>query len=256
MNDPDLPQRKHNPAFGTGIFRRRLRLSAGPGVAVAALEDTNHAMRVELQHDGAQITSIRSQVSRSPLTTCPGAEAPLQAFVGRPLEPYPGRPSAVASPRANCTHLHHLGLLARAHALRGGTRQYDIEIPDEGSAPVWSSLRQDGVEIIRWQTWNWQIVAPEALGGLPLKEGFARWAAQRFEGEALEAAFVLQNGYFVSYARRWDTEAWAGKPAVSHESMLGRCYGYQPEVVVHGSYRAGSTLDTTDPATPLLDDWR
>ena len=246
---------RRNAGFGQGIFRRCLRLIAEPGQVRAGLEDTNHAMRIVLRHDGERVTDIESGMTRIPMSTCPGAAVPLRAFVGKPLAPYPPRPSALVNPRVNCTHLHHLALLAMAHALRGGCRQYDVEVPDEHPDPVWSSVRRDGVEVHRWRTFGARIVGPDAFAGLPMREGLARWAAERFLGDELEAAFVLANAYVVSFARRFDTEAWAGEPAVDHSYMAGKCFSYQPEMVQRGTYLANATRDTTAPDTPLLDDF-
>jgi len=249
---PDTAIRR-NAAFGRGVFRRRVRLVAGPGEVRAGLEDTNHAMQVVMRHDGGRVTGIESSMTRIPMSTCPGAGVPLHAFVGLALAPYPSRPSAVVNPRANCTHLHHLALLAIAHAQRGGRRQYDVAIPDEHPDPVWSSVRRDGVEAHRWRTFGAKIVGPDAFAGLPLREGFARWAAERFQGDDLEAAFVLGNAYIVSFARRFDTEAWAGERAGAHGAMIGKCYSYQPEVVQRATYLANAARDTTAPDTSLLE---
>ena len=246
---------RRNAHFGHGVFRRRLRLIAEPGRVRVGLEDTNHAMRLVLRHDGERVTDIEPGMTRIPMSTCPGAAVPLRAFVGMPLAPYPRRPSAVANPRANCTHLHHMALLAIAHARRTGTRQYDIEVPDEHPDPVWSVVRRDGVEMHRWRTFGGTIVAPDAVAGLPLREGFARWIVERFAGDDLEAAFVLGNAYLVSLARRFDMEAWVGEQPVGHGHMVGKCFGYQPDVVPHGVYLANTTRDTTAADTPLLADF-
>jgi hypothetical protein len=255
MTTDSFTKVRRNAGFGRGIFRRRLRLIAEAGQVRAGLEDTNHAMRLVLWHDGERVTDVGSSMMRIPMSTCTGAAAPLRAFVGVALAPYPLRPSAAVNPRANCTHLHHLALLAIAHARRAGTRQYDIEIPDEHPDPVWSTVRRDGLEVHRWRTFDGRLVAPEAIAGLPMREGFARWAAERFEGDNLEAAFVLGNAYVVSFARRYDTEAWAGERAVSHGHMVGRCFSYQPEVLNHGIYLANASRDTTAADTPLLADF-
>jgi len=255
MVTPSFPAYTKNPDFGSGTFRRRIRLIAEPGQVRAALEDTNHAMRVVVRHDRERVTDTQSRMTRIPLSTCPGADLPLRAFIGTPLVRYPVRANAHVNPRANCTHLHHLTMLAIAHARRSGTRQYDIEVPDEHPDPVWSTLRRDGIEVHRWQTFGGRVVGPEGFAGLPLLQGFARWAAERFEGEALEAAFVLQNGYFVSFSRRYDTASWMGQSATSHRHMIGKCYSYQADVAPTGVYYGDNTRDTTSPDTPLLADF-
>ncbi|HLS80880.1 MAG TPA: DUF2889 domain-containing protein [Steroidobacter sp.] len=251
----DATTNRRNVDFGHGVFRRRLRLIAAAGRVCAGLEDSHHAMRLVLRHDGERVTDIESSMTRMPMSTCPGAAAPLLAFIGMSLAPYPQRPSALVDSRANCTHLHHMALLAIAHAQRTGTRQYDIEVPDEHPGPVWSVVRRDGLEVHRWRTCNNRIVEPDAFAGLPMQKGFARWAAERFDGDDLEAAFVLSNAYLVSHARRFDVGAWAGEQAVAHDSMVGKCYGYQPAVVKRGVYVANASRDTTAADTPLLADF-
>lgn len=246
---------RRNAAYGRGVFRRRVRLRAEPGRVRAAVEDTSHAMRVTLLHDGERVTGIESGMTRIPMSTCPGAAAPLRAFVGLPLAPYPSRPSAKVDARGNCTHLHHLALLAMAHAGRSGSRQYDIAIPDEHPAAVWSTVARDGVELHRWRTFDGRILAPQRYAGLPLLRGFSGWAPQHLDGDELEAAFVLCNAYLVSFARRYDTTAWAGERAGGHSHMVGKCYSYQPDVVTQGVYLADASLDTTAADTPLLADF-
>ena len=247
--------RKQSADFGRGVFRRRLRLIAEAGQVRAGLEDTKHAMRLTLKHDGERVTGIEPAMSRFPLSTCPGTAGPLRAFVGAPLGPHPSRPSASVDARANCTHLHHLALLAIAHAQRGGVRQYDIEVPDEHPDPVWSVIRRDGVEVHRWRTFNGEISAPAAFAGLPMRKGFARWASERFSGDDLEAAFVFSNAYFVSFTRRFDTRAWTGKSPTGHGEMVGNCYSYQPQIAQGGVYLAREPRDTTAADTALLADF-
>ena len=241
--------------FGSGIFRRRLRLIAEADRVRAGLEDTKHAMDLILWHDGERVTDIEPRMTRFPLSTCPAAALPLRAFIGAPLTPHPARPSALVDARANCTHLHHLALLAIAHARRGGTRQYDVEVPDEHPDPVWSVIRRDGVEVHRWRTFNGEIIEPAAFAGLTMRKGFARWATQRFTGDELEAAFVFSNACFVSFTRRYDTRAWTGKSPTGHGEMVGNCYSYQPEIARSGVYLARESRDTTAADTPLLADF-
>lgn len=247
--------RKQSADFGHGVFRRRLRLIAGAGEVRVGLEDTKHAMDLTLRHDGARVTDIEPRMTRFPLSTCPGAAGPLRAFIGAALGPHPARPSALVDARANCTHLHHMTLLAIAHAQRGGVRQYDIEVPDEHPDPVWSVIRRDGVEVHRWRTFNGEITEPAAFAGLTMRKGFARWASERFSGDDLEAAFVFSNAYFVSFTRRFDTRAWTGKSPTGHGEMVGNCYSYQPQIAKDGVYLAREPRDTTAADTALLADF-
>lgn len=247
-----------NPDYGRGLYRRRIRLFAEAGAVQAALEDTNHAMRLVLRHDGARIVEIRPEFRRYPLTVCPGAAAPLQAFIGTALATPLRRLLSEHDPRAHCTHIYDLTVLGIAQALRGGARQYDVEIPDEHPGPVWSRVLRDGEEVHRWQTFEARIVAPGPLAGRPLLKGFTLWAIERFAGdaEALEAAMVFQKGYLVGYSRRYDPDAYAGQRADEHAPMRGKCHAYSEPAVFEGVSLAGMSRDLTDVGEELLADFR
>ena len=47
-----LPNYPRNPDYGTGTYRRRIRLEQGDGCVYGALEDTNHGFTVTVYHDG------------------------------------------------------------------------------------------------------------------------------------------------------------------------------------------------------------
>jgi hypothetical protein len=239
----------------TGVYRRRIRLIAAPGTVRAALEDTAHAMRLVLRHDGARVTGIEPRFTRIPLTTCAGAAEPLRALVGLPLASYPEKRLATLDPRLNCTHLYHLALLALAHASRNGTRQYDVAVPCDRSAPVWASLHRDGAIVHHWQIEGGGILAPAALAGRPVLQGFSRWAAAHFDAETFEAAIVLHNGIFVSGAGHWETTKPRSLRASDYPELLGACFSYQPVRVQDGVYIPDSPRDTTPPDVPLLVDF-
>ena len=40
-----------NPAYGSGMFRRRIRLTSGDGWVFGELEDSSHAFRVKIAFD-------------------------------------------------------------------------------------------------------------------------------------------------------------------------------------------------------------
>ena len=245
-----------NTDYGQRVFRRRIRLIAGPGAVRAALEDTGHAMRLVLQHDAGRITAITPEFRRFPLDTCPGAAGPLRALIGMPLDTPMRRMLTEHNPRAHCTHVYDLTLLAMAHALREGSRQYDVEVPDEHPAPAWSRVLRDGVEVHRWQTLEQRIVAPEPFAGLPLIRGFLSWASERFgaDPEALEAAVVFSKGYMVSTARRFDMDAQVGIRAEQLTMMHGACYSYSPPAVTR-AVRVKTIRDLTNVGDELLDDF-
>lgn len=258
LGEPGAPEPKtaedRNPTFGAGALRRRIRLLATDGVVNAGVEDQYHSFRLMLRHDGARITSIEPRFLRVPLTTCPSAEAPLRGFVGLALNTSWRELVGQHNPRQHCTHLFDLTVLAMTHALRGGERTYDVAVPDEYPDAVWSTVHRDGALVLRWKTFKGTILEPEALADRPLLRGFSIWANAAFDHDELEAALVLHKGYFVSRARPWNVEAQAGRTVSHHTMMRGACHSYSEPQISVAVRTGGTTVDTSDPATPLLAD--
>lgn len=257
IGSPDVGPREfsdRNPTFGEGALRRRIKLIAERGQVRAGVEDAYHSFRLTLRHDGARVTAVAPLFLRIPLTTCPSAERPLQGFVGMPLD-LPWRALvAQENPRAHCTHLHDLCQLAMAQARRGGSRTYDVVVPDEFPDPVWTTLHRDGELLLRWKTYRGKILEPSVYAERPLLRGFSPWANAEFSGDDLEAALVLHKGYFVSRARSWNVEASAGKGVAHHDIMRGACHSYSEPQISIALRNRGTTIDTSDPALPLLAD--
>ncbi|MFM7785844.1 MAG: hypothetical protein ACKPE6_14570, partial [Gammaproteobacteria bacterium] len=94
-----------NPHYGTGCFRRAIRLWRIDAATVgAAVEDEPHAFALRLSHDGERVTGVEAEAVRFPLTTCPGATDALRSIIGAPLDPRMSVLKQHADPRANCTH--------------------------------------------------------------------------------------------------------------------------------------------------------
>lgn len=242
-----------NPDFGNGVFRRRIRLQGQPGRVIAELEDCCHGFRCVVSHDGHVVTDVQAESLRVPLNSCSGATQPIKAMIGMPLNASALSINREINPKANCTHLYDLTVLAIGHCLRGDTiRQYDISVEDEVDQPTTSKVLRDGIEILNWQTRQWTIMEPAKLAGKPLYKGFALWANEAFSDDEQEAAFALQKGYFVAQARIYDLDKMAGTPATAHPSMAGVCYSYSPEVVATAFRTENSNRDFTDTAEQLL----
>ena len=257
ISDPEHGPRgfgEANPDFGRGALRRRVRLVAEPGAVRAGVEDAYHSFRLALHHDGSKITAVVPRFLRVPLTTCPGAEAPLRRLVGLALDTPWAKLAMTEDPRANCTHLLDLASLAMAHALRGGERDYEVRVPDEHPGPVWTTLHRDGIELLRWQTFKARILSPGPFAGKPLLRGFSRWANAELAGDDLEAALVLHKAYFVSRARPWNVEDGAGKPVSHHVMMRGACHSYSEPQMSVAIRNHDNVIDTSDPAVPLVAD--
>ena len=257
ISDPEHGPRgfgEANPDFGRGALRRRVRLVAEPGVVRAGVEDAYHSFRMTLRHDGTRITALEPRFLRVPLSTCPGAEAPLRRLVGFALDTPWATLATEENPRSHCTHLFDLASLAMTHALRGGERDYEVRVPDEHPGPVWTTLHRDGIELLRWQTFKARILAPGPFAGKPLLRGFSRWANAELAGDDLEAALVLHKAYFVSRARPWNVEDGAGKPVAHHVMMRGACHSYSEPAMSQAIRNHDNVIDTSDPAVPLVAD--
>lgn len=248
----DYPE---NPNYGQGRYRRRIRLSTTGNSVFGELEDTNHAFRCTITHDGAHVTDIQSDVIRIPFDTCPGAVEPIRNLIGLPLCEDIQELIPHVDAGGNCTHLLDLALMAIRHASRTQAEWlYDICIEDQSTEEaVCAEIFANGELIHSWQTLNWGIHEPAALAGKVLYKGFSKWANKAFIGDSKEAAFALQKGYFVSSARRYNIDAQAGDSALEHSDvMLGVCFSYSSPQIDVARRTAGSTRDFSDTPEQLL----
>lgn len=241
-----------NPDFGTGCYRRRIRLAAENGAVIGELEDTNHGFRVRLSHDGERVTAIDGDALRVPYNTCPESLRNLQRLAGVALDTDTSRLYAIADPLSNCTHWLDLTVLAIGQAARGSAlRQYDVEVTDAvdgvSEARVWC----DDELVHDWRASDFTLRAPTLLAGKTLFQGFAAWAREAFAGDEQEAAFVLQKGFFVAQARRFDIDAAAGRFAAE----FGRgpvCYSYSADNADRARRLPDTVRDFTDTPEQLL----
>jgi len=221
-----------NPSYGSGVFRRRIRLWREGMTLHGMLEDCNHGFTVAIAHDGKVITAVAGEPKRIPFNTCDGAIEPLQRLVGCDVGATALALMTHAGPRANCTHWLDLAVLTIVHGQRAeAVREYDIEVPDENAAgdqPL--RVRRNGVLVHDWLCHNSVIVSPTPLKGVTLFQGFSSKAAAVFtDADELEAALVLQKGNFVGQARRFDLIALVGQSASADDTMSGACFTYSSE---------------------------
>lgn len=243
-----------NPAFGKGIYRRKIRLESHQGYVSGDLEDCNHGFSVRVYHDFFTVTNIEAQHHRIPFTTCGGAREPLMQLAGLPLGLSSQALSTRVETRANCTHWLDLALLAISHASRcESVREYAIEVPDENEKPTQAKVFCNGNLVHSWLLQDWIIQAPATFAGNTLFKGFSSWANTAFADEdEKEAAFILQKGYFVSRARRFDIDRLAGESAKTQTMMAGACYSYSEPQSDTAVRTANTTRDFTDTAEELL----
>lgn len=223
--------------YGSGVYRRRIRLTGGEGQVLAEMEDDPHAMVCRVSHDGARVTAVEADFRHYPLTTCPGAGTPLRELVGLPLDISTADLFAGGRARGNCTHMLDLAWLAMRHALRDRSeRLYAIDIPDERDGVMHAILQRDRQSCLEWRIEQGMITTPGPFAGRNPLRSFTSWAINALEGDVLEAALVLQKGCFVSGARRFVLAA--GRLSASERARLeGICFGYGAERIASAERR-------------------
>ncbi len=250
---PAPPAGHANPLYGTGIFRRRVRLENRPGAVQAELEDCSHGFRLCISHDGMLATAISVETLRFPLSTCMEAGGPLAGIAGFPLAASWMEFQRRFPASGNCTHLHDLAWWALQHASRTQVRRdYEVAVSDEGPQGSECSVWRDGERVLRWQAARGVVAAPAEIAGRPMLRGFSAWTTPLFQGDAYEAAIMLQRGYLVAQGRRYDKQASAGKGVASHRERHGACYSYSEGAVERAIVTFGSDRDFTHAPELLL----
>lgn len=249
---PPIP----HPRYGQRIFRRRIRLLADGDTVRGGLEDNLHACRLALRHDGHEITAIDVEWLRYPTLVCPDSVARLMRLAGRPLTADRAGFRGWENPRSHCTHLHDLLGLAIAQALRGtAERQYDVTIPDPHDGSTVAEVALDGHVLHRWRIDHPRILEPAELAGREVLRGFAAWSGERWSGDELEAAAVLQMGLIIGTSQRWDLAAMRRR--APHEPLSSRerasvCFAYEDERFDLALPRVDSVRDFTDSPDALV----
>lgn len=237
-----------NPNYGTGCYRRRIRLIPEDGAVLAMLDDTNHAMWARIFHDGSKVTGTEGETIRAPNSNCPFAYKALQELIDLPLGMPRSDLYAEGRPIRNCTHMFDAAALAIKYGGRfERMRVYDVMVPDQKYGPVVAEVAIDGRQVLRWKVHGPTLLEfEETHGPVPIMKGFTRWAVEALEGELLEAAFVLQPAYFVSSARNFIVDQMKDLPITRLPELTGACYAYQPERIEEGMQVIGNVRDFTD----------
>jgi hypothetical protein len=245
-----------DPAYGTRIFRRRIRLEKRGTSIAAGLEDIMHACKLIVDIDGDTIVDVHGTWYRHPNTSCRGAIAQFAPYIGKKLTAHRPTFRGYADPRQQCTHFHDLLGLVMNHGLRDeAVRQFDITIPDMVDEKTWAEVHVNGELFHHWEINRDGILGPAPLAGRTLTSGFSRWAAETYSGDALEAARVLQMGIFVSWAGNLDFKAMAMKrpgEVLAPTTLFGACYALQPERT-HEAFPCHEIRDFTNSADRMLE---
>lgn len=219
-----------DPNYGSGFYRRRVHLTRGEDHALTAMEDDMHAMKCRVAHDGNVVTAVDADFVHYPLTTCPGAIAPLRELVGLPVDITTLDLFAGGRGRSNCTHMLDLAWLALRHAKRAqAERLYAIDIPDEQQEGIMHAfLHRDGDACLEWRLEEGVITTPGLFEGRNPLRGFTNWAMSSLEGDLMEAALVLQKGIFVSASRQIVMPT-GPLPEFERTGLSGICFGFGAE---------------------------
>lgn len=243
-----------NPDYGTGCYRRRVRLQQlDPGTVLAEMEDDQHGFRIFLHHDGNAIKSVRSESLRVPMTTCSSAGDVLAQLAGVPLSDSPRSLAAHANPRAHCTHQYDLLGLAITHARRtAAVRQYDIAVHDAVDGVQRITGEIDNTPAFDWSLRGHVIESEGPWQGVSIQKGFASWAEQQLAPDQLELALVVQRGLLVSTTRRVLIPPMEGMGLLDDPMTKGVCYSYNEPVIRLAIRHGHNHRDFSDAPEQLL----
>ncbi len=229
-----------------GALRRRIELvsRAGPdgqGEARAAIEDDFHHFRVDIRHDGHQVTHATAAALRFPYTACPEATGQLALLNGMPLSTVANSVTRQTDARIHCTHMLDLAGLAVATAARAiPRRRYDCTVPDRVDGGTRPSLMRDGRPLLDWDVRGDVIVGPSPYAGREIRAGFAGWALKTLGEDEAEAALVLRRAVTISIGRINEHDQWR------HARSTGFCYSQQPERAQQAVTIGGSVINWPD----------
>jgi hypothetical protein len=256
-----------------GVYRRRIVLDSSGQLVRAAVEDDFHHFEIELSMADEVVSAIDVRSFRHTWTTCPGAVAALDDFIGQRIESRILRRKDVTDPSQHCTHLYDLAILAICRGSRGvGRTVYDIEIedrfqirnnekapldpPDHRNYPALGRseayLRRDGVLALHWSLDGHVITAPSEVAGIDYRK-IGKWAEKLDDDSVLEAIKVLRQGVFVSEGRLFDLDGMDGPSQTRLPE--GVCYALQRENIRDGYRPSGMQIDFTNKPERLLADW-
>lgn len=224
-------------------FRRRFRITPGPGRVVSALEDDYHCMKVVIEHDGLAALAVEADMERAPWTTCPGAAAQLKAtFSGVGLDDFASRSS---EKRQNCTHLHDLAVLGAAHARDEAPLIYDVLVSDPSGGERRAELKRNGEVVFDWAEQDSRLRKPVELEGLGLLE-LGPWI-DSLDAPHREAARILRWGAIMAHGRSIPLAEQSDATR-----MPPSCYTFQPERALRAR-RVGRVRDFSKSGPPPLD---
>lgn len=214
-----------NPAYGTGVYRRRITFTRrADGIDVALLDDY-HDMGVALTVDGQVITDAAARMDRFPKTSCPGAITALRALIGRPVATLA---LSSAERGGQCTHLVELARLGLSRLVRDeGSGVVEIALTDrDASGEQRLMLHQDGKPVLAWVLRDETIAEPTEHRGKGLFGGFIRWVHASFPTEEADLWRMAQMAVFVARGRAYVVDSHSPRRVAEEPSRYGACFSY------------------------------
>ncbi|WP_323039981.1 DUF2889 domain-containing protein [Gemmobacter sp.] len=237
-----------NPAYGTGVFRRRLRMVAAGASIRAAVNDPWHVMWVTLALDGGTIADAAAGMDRTPKTVCPGAARALRELVGMQAETASAAIFSDGRAGRNCTHLLDLARLALGCHLRGeAARVLDLTVPDPdagGQSRLTAAV--DGTVVHDWILQDGRLSDAAGFQGGFFDPGFLPAMRDRFQGIELEAARALRMAVFVAAGRAYVTDGPVPVRALDETDRHGDCFAFSLPVLADSQDNIGYVQDFTD----------
>lgn len=242
-----------NPDYGSGCFRRRIKISQMGEVVRGEMEDNHHGFCVTVTLKEGKVYSIVPEYKRFPFNTCPGSDQALNNLLGVDAGLDLKTLNSAAVAHSNCTHLLDLTILCIQHSRQvQALRVFDIEVQDEAAGVMACRVWCNQELLHHWETTTTVISYPDTWKNVPLRKGFAKWANRQFTGVHLQAAFMIQKSHFVSQGRRIHIDEMAGECAYAHKTMLGACHTYSEETAQKAFRLPKTTRNFTDCPEQLL----
>ena len=241
-----------NPAYGMGVYRRRITFSRrADGMDVGLLDDY-HDMGVALTVEGGVISNVVARMDRFPKTSCPGAAAALRALIGRSASA-----SAVALSAeergGQCTHLVELARLGLTRLVRCEPSGIaEIALTDrDGTGRQRLTLELDGTLARAWVLQDEAILEPDAYRGRSLFGGFIRWVDAQFPPEEADLWRMAQMAAFVARGRAYVVDGNVPRRVADEPSRRGACYSFSGAAFETGYDNTGYVRDMSNGLPPL-----
>lgn len=243
-----------NPAYGTGVFRRRLRMAADGRWVRVAVNDPYHAMWAALDLKDGVVADVRAGMWRTPKNVCPGAVHALRELMSMDIQRASASIFSEGRAGRNCTHLLDITRFGLGCHVRGEVmRVLDLIIPDP-DARGQSRIRAeaDGVTIHDWELVDGRLTDAAGFVGSPLDSSFASAMRERFDGIELEAAWALRMAVFVAVGRAYITDGPNPVRALDETDRHGDCFAFSAPLLPGCIDNIGYVQNFTDGLTELL----